>query len=205
MRLNQIKDLSLITPEAFHTLLSSALLERPSINKLRFYGNGDPTLHSHFDQIIEVALQEKDLKIEVVTSGTTLEQRKIVFALNKVTERIVKLDAGSEKIFKRLNSPLARAALSKLMTGTAFLNDHVLLTTFVQGEFSNATNQDIEDWLEVVGILKPKQIILTTSRDNPTTPGIKPCSEDQLDMIVSKVDRRIQLRPQVILNWQDDD
>jgi wyosine [tRNA(Phe)-imidazoG37] synthetase (radical SAM superfamily) len=225
LRLNRIKkDVIFPTPEEISQGLSSFLRElglRGSLNgglnsgqpdealsAIRIYGNGDPTLHPDFAEVIQAIMAAKgpwgaNLPVEVVTSGANIDQRKVFEALNRVDRRIVKIDAGNEKLFKALNAPRSRTTLSRVIAGARNLVDHLALATFVKGAYDNTSNTDLDDWIEVIGMMRPRQVQLTTvsgvALAKASRSGVEPCDEDTLYVIASKLERKTQIKSLVIV------
>ena len=85
------------------------------INDIAFSGNGEPTCLPTFDRAVGIAADVKrklgiaDVKTIVITNGTQLHrpqfQRAIPVLRRSNGEIWAKLDAGSEKLFKRINRP----------------------------------------------------------------------------------------------------
>lgn len=171
----------------------------PTVDTLIVSGNGEPTLHPEFPEIIAGLLQLRDLwlpgkRIVVLSNGASLDQRKVADAMNRVDERVVKIDGGNEKVFKTLNSPLARVNLAKILSGVKSLKDVTIQSMFCKGVVDNTLNSDIDDWIEVIAILKPKIVHIQGVSRPPAITGILRCDEDTLHTIASKLDRRLGIR-----------
>lgn len=183
--------------------LRGLLTKSEPLRAIRVYGNGDPALHPDFPNVAEAMLAARapwgvSSPIEIVTGGALIDQRKTIEAMNKFDERILKVDAGSEKLFKSLNAPLSRTSLAKIIAGARGFKDHIVTSTFVQGVVDNTTAAELEEWIEVVGMLRPKSVRINTAGPRATVPGIKPCDEDMLYTIASKLERKTQLKTLVI-------
>ena len=171
----------------------------PPIDTICFSGNGECTLHAEFPEIVDAVIAARDAwlpgkPIVLLTNGAALDQRKIADAANKLDERIVKIDAGNEKTFKLMNAPLARVNLSRVLSGLRNLNDYVIQSLFCQGAVDNTRVSDIEDWIEVIAILKPKAVQIHGASRQTAQAGITRCDEDTLHTIASKLERRTGLR-----------
>lgn len=184
-RLGKIKD-SIDFPRTEHIVTGvahelSARRQQPKQGVMLFglliSGNGEPTLHPEFESIMKGLLATRDelmpsLKILVMTNGDGLDDRETVRALNLADERIVKLDVATEDSFRAFNKPLSRTKLEKVIRGAKQLKDCIVQAAV--SSIPNALNsKQLDDWLEVVGLIAPKNVYLhsvdiegqTTDRD----------------------------------------
>jgi wyosine [tRNA(Phe)-imidazoG37] synthetase (radical SAM superfamily) len=123
-----------------------------------------------------------------------LDSRKVLEAANKLDKRVVKLDAGGDKTFKAVNSPLSRTNLAKVITGIRSMKDVTIQSMFCQGAIDNTKPQDIEEWLEVIAMLKPASVQIQGVSRAPTNEAIIRCDEDTLHTIASLLERRTGIK-----------
>jgi wyosine [tRNA(Phe)-imidazoG37] synthetase (radical SAM superfamily) len=121
----------------------------------------------------------------------------MIEALNLFDERIVRLDVGSERVFKQITQPIARVSLDRVVSGARSLRDTWLTAIFFEGAIANLPTTELEEWFELIGMIRPKGIVLRAPRS--TSGHIHPVSEDQLDSLAARIERRIQIRPKVFL------
>ena len=74
----------------------------PKPDVLTFAGNGEPTAHPHFPEIIEdtLALRDKyfpNAKVSVLSNSTFIHRPAVFDALNKIDNNILKLDTVNEE------------------------------------------------------------------------------------------------------------
>lgn len=204
VRLNKLKESGLL-PSIDEILTSAQVAFRnshengPAIDDIYISGNGEPTIHPDFPELIDGILKLRDLwvpknKISIVTNGCNLELRRISEAVNKLDQRIVKVDVGNERMFKLVNTPLARVTLQKVISGIRLLKDVTIQAMFHQGVVDNTGSSDIEDWIEVMALLKPKAIYIQGLSRPPQSKGLIRCDEDTLHTIASKLERRTGLK-----------
>ena len=209
LRLNRLKnDVSFPTPEEVRVALTDALgkihREGPAIDGLMISGNGEPTLHPDFPDVVKAILAARDAwypgkPVSVHTNGANLDTRKIYEALNLLEARVVKIDAGNEKTFKHISAPLSRTNLARVLAGSRKLKDVIVQSMFVKGAADNTQTPDIDDWLEVIAILKPKAVhIQGMSRPSLANPGLIRCDEDTLYAIASRLERKTSIKAVVL-------
>jgi wyosine [tRNA(Phe)-imidazoG37] synthetase (radical SAM superfamily) len=204
IRLNQIKKDGFFTPlsemtvkiaEGFRQLRASGVTPQT----ITFSGNGEPTLHPDFLEAVDLILRLRSenfpkAKVVALSNGAHLDQRKITVALNRLDERFIKLDAGGDKTFKAMNEPLARVTLARIIMGCRSLTDVTLQSFFVQGAVDNTKAADIEEWIEVVGMVKPKAVHIHGMNQIPAISGLIRVDEDTLYTIASKLERKTGLK-----------
>lgn len=174
-----------------------------NIDAIHISGNGEPTLYPHLTEAVDIILKLRDkyfsqAKTFLLTNGAHLDQRKILDAANKLDSVIFKLDVGNDQTLKLVNSPLVRSTLSHLISISHSVKNLALQSLFVQGDIDNTKVSDIEDWIEVIGLMKPRRVYIGTISQFPATSGLLACDEDTLYTIASKLERKTGLRAEVI-------
>lgn len=204
VRLNKLKDSGLLP--TVEDILADAqtafrlIHERgPMVSNVTLSGNGEPTLHPDFPEIVAGLVSLRNIWLEgvplvLVTNGSALDQRRIAEAANKLDQRIVKIDAGNEKLFKAMNAPLSRVTLQKVLSGARLMKNLSIQAMFHQGSIDNTGSSDIEDWMEVVGLLKPTAVYIQGLSRKPHGSGLIRCDEDTLHTIASKLERRTGIK-----------
>ncbi len=204
IRLNRIKsDTEFPTLEKLEQALREGFTKAhqspEKVHAISISGNGEPTLYPLFPEAVDLIVRSRDLylpntPISIFTNGVNLDTRKTTDALNRVEERMLKIDAGNERVFKAINSPLVRASITKIISSTKHLRDCIVQSFFVQGAVDNTLSSDLEDWIEVIGLIRPKAVHIHGMSRVPSVRGLQPCSEDTLYTIVQKLERRTQIR-----------
>jgi len=168
------------------------------LNTITFAGNGEPTLHPSFAEIIDdtIALRDTyypDVAIAVLSNSTKLGSNKIFKALTKVEKNILKLDSAFEETLKIMNQPFNDFSIKEIIKHLKrFEGNFILQTMFIYGEFEgikvdNTTDKEIEAWINIVSILNPKEVMIyTIERDTPY-PDIFKVPKEKLKQIAEKV------------------
>ncbi|NJM10305.1 MAG: radical SAM protein [Bdellovibrionaceae bacterium] len=130
-------------------------------------GNGEPTLYPEFDEAMKliVDLRQQHLpnaKIVVLSNGAHLDNKKVANGLNLADERVIKVDAGNDNLMMKINDPLIRINMAKFLSGVRKLSDTVVQSMFFTGEIDNTQGDAMDEWIEVIGMIKPKAIQLCT-------------------------------------------
>lgn len=165
---------------------------------ITFAGNGEPTIHPEFPEIIDDVLRIRDnyaptAKVSVLTNGTMLFKESVRHALKKVDNNIVKLDSAFDQTVRLIDDPLGDYSVAKTVEHMKmFDGDIIIQTMFLRGEYDghtvdNATEAEVSAWLELVGDIKPRQVMIyTIDRDTPA-PGLQKVYIDELENIARRV------------------
>ncbi|MDD2278826.1 MAG: radical SAM protein [Bacteroidales bacterium] len=156
-----------------------------NLDVITFAGNGEPTLHPSFAGIIDDTIELRDeyfpdARIAVLSNSTMLHKSKVVNALLKVDQNILKLDSGIDSTIQLLNQPHASITVDKIVENLhQFKGNFILQTMFLRGTYKgktmdNTTDIEVKKWLSIVKELMPKEIMVyTIARDTPVETLIK--------------------------------
>ena len=170
------------------------------LDVITFAGNGEPTLHPYFSEIIDETIQIRDkyfpnAKISVLSNATTLHKDSVIEALSKVDNNILKLDSGLLDTVKLIDQPVSsNFSIENVINGMLRFNGNFIMQTmFLRGEFNgnridNTTPNEINAWLEIVKSTQPKQIMIySIDRDTPVE-TLEKVSKQELTEIAQKAE-----------------
>lgn len=160
------------TREQVRAALEARLKEGLDLDVITFSGNGEPTLHPEFLGIIEDTIALRDqycpkAKVSVLSNSTQLGRPEVVQALRLCDNRILKLDAGTDTMMRRIDLPVNEQLTAETIIGwlQQFDGDFTLQTCFLRGEHNgevidNTTPEELNAWYQAVDRLHPKQIMI---------------------------------------------
>ncbi len=164
------------TRQEVHDALEAKLQEIKANNEpldvITFSGNGEPTLHPEFKAIIAdtCALRDRycpEVKVSVLSNSTQLGRADVVEALRMCDKRILKLDAATDTMMRRIDMPVNEGLDVETIIGwlEQFEGDFILQTCFLRGEHNgeridNTTEEELNAWYQAVERLHPKQIMI---------------------------------------------
>ena len=178
--------------------LASMQSDGHPLDVITFSGNGEPTLHPDFADIIDdtIALRDKyfpDVKISVLTNATRIGRPAVAEARRKVDNNIMKLDSAVEATVEALDRPNAGYSLEKTIEYLAgFGEQGIVQTMMCCGEhdgtiIDNTTDEEVEALIAAYRVIKPREIMLYTI-DRPTPEiNLKRVSKDKLDSIAARI------------------
>ncbi len=145
---------------ALERSLQRMLRQRTKLDSITFSGNGEPTLHPDFVEIVEAAKTLRDrylpqVKLAILSNSSTVGEKEVREALEMLDLRVMKLDAGSEELVRQLNGPAHPFYLGEIVAGLKSLRDVILQSLFVQGRVTNADPDSVALWLEKVNEIQP--------------------------------------------------
>lgn len=186
--------------ENLESVLKEMLQNEKHLDVITFAGNGEPTLHPNFDEIIDATILLRNhyfpkAKISVLSNATTLNKESVIKALSKVDNNILKLDSGLVETIKLIDQPTSsNFSLDTVINGMLRFNgDFIMQTMFLKGDFNgmridNTTENEVNAWLEIVKITHPKQIMIySIDRDTPVK-TLEKVSKQELSEIAKKAE-----------------
>lgn len=171
---HQIKDLP--RPQAVSAALQASLQRfakrKQRLDCITFAGNGEPTLHPDLAEIVAEAKRLRDqylpqVKLAILSNSSTVGKREVREALEMLDVKIMKLDAGSEEVIRRLNVPSPPFYIGEIVAGLKSLRELILQSMFVQGRVANTDPDSLEQWLEKVREIKPTLVQVYTLDRHP--------------------------------------
>lgn len=154
--------------EQLRSKLSQMRSQGAPLNVITFSGNGEPTLHPEFENIVEdvIALRNEfypDVKISVLTNSTRLDSESVCRALNRVDNNILKLDSAIESTFRKLNNPASNhlTAADVINRLKVFAGTGIIQTMILRGhELDNTTSEEISRLIDAYKAIRPREIMI---------------------------------------------
>lgn len=165
---------------------------------ITFAGNGEPTVHPQFNEIIDdtIALRDRycpDAKVSVLTNATMLSKPTVFEALLKVDNNILKLDTVDTAYIQRVDRPNGRYDVREIIGYMKkFRGKAVIQTMFLKGEVdgvdvNNTGEEYVAPWIEAVKEIAPREVMIyTIDRETPQK-GLLKATPDELDRIVKRL------------------
>lgn len=170
---------------------------------LTFAGNGEPTCHPYFAEIIDDTIRLRNLycpkaKVSVLSNSTMIQHQKVHDALMRVDNNILKLDTIDPLYINKVDQPVVPYDVEKVIERLKAFQGHVIIQTmFMRGEgvrsegekesVDNTGEAFVGPWLEAVKEIKPQQVMIyTIDRETPTQ-GLLKATHEQLDQIRDRV------------------
>ncbi len=174
---------------------------------LTFAGNGEPTCHPHFAEIIDDTIRLRNqycpqAKVTVLSNSTMIHRQQVHDALMRVDNNILKLDTIDPLYINKVDQPVGTYDVQAIIERMKAFNGHIIIQTMfmrgeikVEGEKSNEESFSVDNtgeeyvapWLEAVKAIKPQQVMVyTIDRETPAQ-GLLKATHEQLDAIRDRV------------------
>jgi wyosine [tRNA(Phe)-imidazoG37] synthetase (radical SAM superfamily) len=157
-------------------------------------GNGEPTDHPEFPEIIAGLVRLRDrrapgVKISVLTNGMGLVPRRnpraaaVRAALGLTDRPCLKLDAGRPDSWQRLAQPADGVTLDEWLAAAIIVRPLILQTLFVQGAIDTTTPDELAALQAVYARLQPETVYLLTLDKPPADADILPVPRERMAAI----------------------
>ncbi|EJX03405.1 radical SAM domain-containing protein [gut metagenome] len=185
--------------QALETKLQSMKAEGQLPDVLTFAGNGEPTAHPDFEDIIDdtIALRNQYCplaKVSVLSNATLTDRPQVFNALLKVDNNILKLDTINPEYIATVNQPTGAYDVEHIISALCRFNGKLIIQTlFMKGSYNgesvdNTSDEYVLPWLEAVKRIAPQQVMIyTIDRETPVK-GLEKASHEELDRIVALVE-----------------
>ncbi len=165
---------------------------------LTFAGNGEPTCHPHFAEIIADTIRLRNkycpkAKVCVLSNSTMIHRPQVHDALMQVDDNILKLDTIDPQYINMVDRPTGQYDVQAIIEHMKAFRGHIIIQTmFMRGKYQgesvdNTTDAYVIPWLNVVKEIRPQQVMVyTIDRETPAH-GLEKASREQLNAIRDRV------------------
>jgi wyosine [tRNA(Phe)-imidazoG37] synthetase (radical SAM superfamily) len=168
---------------------------------ITFAGNGEPTLHPEFPGIVEDTIRLRDTiapeaKVSVLSNSSTLSDPAIFGALERLDNNILKLDAGSEKIFLAMNNPVNPVGFKDMVENLKRFNGRVIIQSmFTRGIYhdvriDNTTGEETGLWISHLEYIRPSMVMLYSIARATPAQNLEKIGTFELGAIAGRVRER---------------
>ena len=152
---------------------------------LTFAGNGEPTLHPHFPEIVDRVREVRDAlcpsaKMSILSNATQIRRPEIREALLHFDNNILKLDTVSPIYIYNVDRPQGHYDVEEQIECLALFRGHCIIQTMLmRGEYEghsvdNTGEEYVAPYLEALARIKPKAVMLyTLDRETPVSGLLK--------------------------------
>ena len=173
--------------------------EKKHIDVITFAGNGEPTLHPDFGEIIDYTIECRDkflpeAKISVLSNSTKIDKDSVFNALKKVDNNILKLDSVFNETVNIIDKPVnENFDINKTIDLLCKFDGNLIIQTmFLRGEHNgikidNTVEKEVSAWIDALKRIKPKQVMIY-SLDRPTPEkNLVKVEREELERIAERV------------------
>lgn len=138
---------------------------------ITYAGNGEPTIHPEFPLIVDDTIALRDelapkARVTVLSNASMLHREDVFNALLKLDHNIQKLDGGTDRIFRLMNSPVEPITFDSVVENLKRFGGKVIIQTmFLRGHYrgevvDNTTDPEVDAWVEKLQVIQPKSVMI---------------------------------------------
>lgn len=199
--------------ETVKKLLKNKLQEMKAagekLDVITFSGNGEPTLHPQFKEIVHDVLNLRkqyypEAKVTVLSNATMAGKPSVIAALKQVDNNILKLDSAVARTMRQINRP---TSLNVLPAGIiedlkAFGGKCIVQTMMVRGEhdgqiIDNTIDGEIEALINAYLTIMPREIMLYTIDRKTPEEKLEKVPIEELKRIARHIEAETKIPVQV--------
>ncbi len=186
-------DTGLPRPDEVEQALSAALRKYPGVSYITFSGNGEATMHPQFTEVVDVVVSCRDRmsresETAILSNSTGLLFPAAKEAILKLDAPFMKLDAGSRRLFQRINRADKSIEFDDIVQALIEF-DHpnlVIQAIFFDGDPSNLVDRNVENWASLIGEIRPREVHIYTTERPVAESKIEPISLGRLNEIADR-------------------
>lgn len=177
--------------EVFASLEAALSKTTEHIDSITFSGDGEPTLHPNFAQIIDGVLEIRNhlapgAKVSVLSNATMVHKEEVFRALRRVDNPILKIDAPTNELAAIINHPAPGYDIRRVVSSLEqFEGDFILQTMFLRCPgFDSASDAVLLPWMDIVRHLRPRQVMAYTIDRPVPMAGLQKISKEELQSLL---------------------
>lgn len=182
--------------------LHECLCNSVHVDSITFSGNGEPTLHPEFEQIIEKTIEARDkyyptAMISVLSNATRLKDPSVRRALMRIEKPVLKVDALDNGAVGRVNRPVFKYDIDDTVEWLKeFKGRFVLQTMFFRSPgWDSADPGNLKSWFGLVRATRPMlTTVYSLDREAPDKSLEKYSASDMAKMVGPLLDEGFNIR-----------
>ena len=179
------------------------------LDVITFSGNGEPTLHPHFDQVVHDVLMLRDryypeAKVSVLSNSTMAGKPKVAEALKKVDNNILKLDSAIAATMRALNRPTSPNVIPagviedlKQFSGQCIVQTMLLRGDYEGKHIDNTTDEEVNALINAYKEIMPREVMLYSIDRQTPVHDLQKVDLDELRAIGQRIQEATGITVQV--------
>lgn len=183
-------------PEGFPTLgevilaVETYLKSGPDFDSFTFSGNGEPTLHPHWPEIVEAVRQLRDrhrpsVRLTLLSNSSTAVRPQVQATLLRLDAPIMKLDAGDDVTLAAINCPVNGIRVKSILDGLTGVPGLIIQSVMVEGVVTNSAGNAFQNWLGALATLRPLQVQVYSTDRPVSVAGVERVPPQRLQQIAA--------------------
>ncbi|MCM1028925.1 MAG: radical SAM protein [Pseudoflavonifractor sp.] len=180
-----------------------------ALDVITFSGNGEPTLHPRFAEVIDATMELRDkyypeVKISVLSNATRAMRPDVAEALRKVDNNILKLDSAMDTTMQLLDRPtMANYTPRRAIEAIApYGKQCIVQTMLTRGEHDgqrvdNTTPEEIDALIEAYRQIEPREVMLYSIDRQTPERSLQKVGREELEAVAERIRRETGIPVQV--------
>ena len=169
------------------------------LDVITFSGNGEPTLHPQFLDVVKDVIRLRDLyfpqaKVSVLTNSTMTHKPDVVEALKLVDNNIVKLDSARAHTFRTLNRPgspnmIPEAVIDNLrqFDGQCIVQTMILRGSHEGETIDNTTKEEVDALIDAYRQIRPREVMIYSIDRQTPAQDLHKVEGDDLEAVAERI------------------
>ncbi len=165
---------------------------------ITFAGNGEPTMHPQFEEIIDDVIALRDAicpatKVSVLSNATMIGRESVRRALMKVDNNILKLDSAFDETVRQICNPVPGYSVARTVENMKLFKGRLVIQTmFLRGQYlghqvDNTTAREVSAWLTLLNEIRPERVMIYTIDRATPVDTLQKVTLDELNLIAGQV------------------
>lgn len=184
--------------QALEERLQDMQANGPKPDVLTFAGNGEPTMHPQFAEIVSEVVRLRDkyfpnAQLSILSNATRLHVESVRRALLLFDNAIMKLDTVSPQYIEKVDRPCGHYDVAEQVEWLSQMGERAIIQTmFMKGEHEgtdvdNCKEEYITPWLDALRKIGPRKVMIYTIDRETPSPLLRKASREELDAIGERV------------------
>lgn len=169
------------------------------LDVITFSGNGEPTLHPDFDGIIDDTIELRDryypgARVSVLSNSTRLDNQRVVDALRRVDNNILKLDSAIDSTIRALDRPTSPSFTARKVIDwlKQFGPQCIIQTMILRGThdghaIDNTLPAEVDALIAAYREINPGEVMLYSIDRKTPAEHLEKVPREELEAIAGKV------------------
>jgi wyosine [tRNA(Phe)-imidazoG37] synthetase (radical SAM superfamily) len=169
------------------------------LDVITFSGNGEPTLHPDFADVVDdtIRIRDKwfpDVKISVLSNSTRLSDPDVCAALRRVDNNLLKLDSAITDTMRFLDRPRSATLTADELIDriAAFGKSCIVQTMILRGSHNgvtvdNSTPAEVSALIDAYRRISPRQVMIYSIDRKTPEELLQKVSREELEAIADRV------------------
>lgn len=165
---------------------------------LTFAGNGEPTLHPHFPEIVGRVQEVRNelcpsAKMSILSNATRIHRPEVREALLRFDNAILKLDTVCDTYINNVDRPQGHYDVKQQIEFLSMMQGKIIIQTMLMGGEYNGFSTDntgdayMTPYLEALSKIRPRQVMLyTLDRETPVS-GLLKAAPEAMQAIAQRI------------------